>query len=97
MINVVMPANCQMLFSFIVKVATFDLIPVDGIMDSLNKIMPTDTNEYEIQQNWIEFGYESTNPVQNLEIIFIFMVGLMLLPAIIWIVGILSSCVEKAK
>ena len=36
LINVLMPANTQMLFSVLVKIATFDVIPVDGIMEKLD-------------------------------------------------------------
>ena len=33
MINVLMPANVQMLFIIVVKIATFDILPIDGIME----------------------------------------------------------------
>ena len=51
MINVLMPANCQVLFMMIVKVATFDIIPVDGIMAAIDKAIPTEDG-YEMPQNF---------------------------------------------
>ena len=44
MINVLMPANCQLLFSYVVKIATFDLIPVDGIMEWIDKVVKTEND-----------------------------------------------------
>ena len=35
LINVLVPANCKFVFSIMVKIATFDVIPVDGIMESI--------------------------------------------------------------
>ena len=52
MINVLMPANCQMLFMIVVKIATFDLIPVDGIMEGLDKLIVTKGDAYEMQHNF---------------------------------------------
>ena len=52
MINVLMPANCQLLFTIVVKVATFDMIPVDGLMDKINKFIVTDKDSYKMQNNF---------------------------------------------
>ena len=57
MINVLMPANCQLLFTIVVKVATFDMIPVDGIMDKINQVIRTKNDEYSMQENFQAFGY----------------------------------------
>ena len=52
LINVLMPANCQLLFSVLVKIATFDLIPVDGVMDEIDRMMPTEDSHIEIPDNF---------------------------------------------
>ena len=39
MINVLMPANCQVVFMIIVKIATFDIIPVDPIMEEIHEVV----------------------------------------------------------
>ena len=38
LINVLMPANCQELFRIFVKIVTYDLIPIDGIMDMIDQM-----------------------------------------------------------
>ena len=43
-----------------------------------------------MQENFQEFGYTSSDPVQNLEIIFLFMVCLMLLPIIVKFAELMS-------
>ena len=65
MINVLMPANCQLLFTVVVKIATFDLIPVDGIMELIGRNLHTSQDAYKMPGNFEEFGYETTDPIQN--------------------------------
>ena len=52
LINVSMPANCQLLFTIVVKIATFDLIPVDGIMDKLKGVLRTSHDDYRMGDNF---------------------------------------------
>ena len=66
LINVLMPANSQILFSVIVRVATFDLIPVEGIMDWIQEKFQASPDHIEVGDNWKEFEYYSTDPVHNL-------------------------------
>ena len=44
LINVHMPANCQLLYGMLIKAATFDIVPVDGIMDFIATYLTT-TND----------------------------------------------------
>ena len=97
LINVLMPANCQLLFTVVVKIATFDLIPVDGIMEEIKTHIKTAKDSYTMPENLQEFGYESTDPVQNLAIIFLFSVGLLVLPLLILIVELISSFHKSAQ
>ena len=62
MINVEMPANCQLVFSIFVKIATFDLIPVDGIMNKIDEFLDLEPDIF-LNENFIELGYDSTNPL----------------------------------
>ena len=49
MINVLMPANCVLLFTVIVKIVTFDMIPVDIIMDEIDEILKPSPDAYVMQ------------------------------------------------
>ena len=46
LINVLMPANCQLLFEIVVKIVTFDIVSVDGILETFDQILkPVEFNE----------------------------------------------------
>ena len=45
LVNVIMPANCQLVFSFIIKIATFDVVDVSTIMDWIDEIFPSESDE----------------------------------------------------
>ena len=39
LINVMMPANCHVIFKIFAKIATFDLIPVYKIIEAINQFL----------------------------------------------------------
>ena len=96
MINVLMPANVQMLFMIVVKIATFDMLPVGGIMEWFDETIPTTSDPYAMPANFQEFGYETTNTVQNLEVVFLVILILSILPGIVVLLDLLLSCLPKA-
>ena len=61
-----MPANCQLLFGVLIKIATFDIIPVDGIMDYIDRVIQATYDAESVGENFHEFEYESSDPIQNL-------------------------------
>ena len=63
MINVLMPANAQELFRHIVKVATFDLVNVDGVMELIASTLPTAADSFDLPENFHAFEYTSSDPV----------------------------------
>ena len=85
LINILMPANCQVLFLVVVKIATFDLIPVDGFMESVEQIFDG-KYDLNLSDNFAEFGYETTDPVQNLQINFVFLLSLIVVPILLKLV-----------
>ena len=52
MINVLMPANVQLLFQLVVKIATFDMLPVDGIMEWFDETIQTTSDPYAMPDNF---------------------------------------------
>ena len=63
LINVLMPANCQLLFSILIKMATFDVVPVDPIMDFIARYLRVTDDSYLIEQNFKDFGFKTTDPI----------------------------------
>ena len=105
-IDLLMPANSYEVFQVFAKIATFDLIPVDGIIDWINNFLQIPEAEEEhnelrhrrlseendddiINDNFIDFGFETSNPVINLQIIFLFLLGLLILPIITKIIDLI--------
>lgn len=76
------PANCKRVFSILIKIVTFDLIPVDPIIDPIASILKT-YDDIDLPDNFTEFEYESTNPIENLSFVFLFIVFLSFLPLMI--------------
>ena len=91
-----MPANCKEIFKVVVMIATFDMLPIDGIMEMLDLSDYTDTFEKPLPENFSEFGYETSDPIQNLEMVFIAIVGLLILPILIKLFEVICSSSYKA-
>ena len=47
--------------------------------------------------NFQEFDFNSSDPVQNLGIIFLFMMFLTALPILLWLMTLLVSCWDRGK
>ena len=97
LLDVLIPANAKVVFEILIKIATFDLIPVDSIIEVITGLFES-TDDFEVPENFTEFDYNSTDPIDNLEFVFLFIVFLIFLPLILlflrfiggwndWIVG----------
>ena len=68
LVNVLMPANCQVLFSMIIKVVTYDIIPVDGVIEWITDLYHTYPDKFEVSENFKRYEYTSLDPIKNLKI-----------------------------
>ena len=91
LVNVLVPANCQLLFGIMVKIATFDVIPVDGIMEDITRWLGVEDDGYLLSKNFHDFDYNTTNPIDNLEVIFFAFIFLMILPVVFKMIELLFS------
>ena len=97
LINVHMPANCQLLYGMLIKMATFDIVPVDGIMDFIASYLTTTDDSSLIEDHFIGFGFETTDPIQNLGLIFLLSLGLVVTPIFFKLIELITSCSKVAK
>ena len=81
--DVLMPANCHMLFSVFVKIVTFDLIPVDKLMAQVGELYETEPETVNMKPNFVNFEYESTDPVKNLRDISLYLIAIPMISALI--------------
>ena len=80
LINIMMPSNAQIVFNVIVEIATFDIIPTEPLIESAEDDMGLIRKEYILTDNFEEFGFDSSDPVRNLQIMFLFILFLILFP-----------------
>ena len=86
-----MPANCQLLFSVLIKMATFDLVPVDPVMDFIAGHLSVTDDSHRVENNFKEFGFETTDPIQNLGIISLACFTLIVTPPIFRCIQLIFS------
>ena len=84
LLDVLMPANCGYFFSFLMTIASFDIIPTDDLYASMFKLPESEP----INQNFEIIGYESIYFVMNLGSLFIFMSMIPIAAIIALILGI---------
>ena len=63
--------------------ATFDLISVDGAMESIDNVIKAKDDAELVFEHFKQFEYSSTNPIYNLKIIFFAMIALLLIPIVV--------------
>ena len=77
-----MPANANKLFSILVKIATFDLFPAEFVIEGIEEKFGITHDEIYLTENYVEFGFGSTTPMMNLELIFIIYLILLAFPLV---------------
>ena len=75
-----MPTNASTIFSLIVSIATFDIIPTEVFIKQTEEDVGLTQVEYQLTDNFNDFGFDSTDPIRNLQIMFLFMLFLLLYP-----------------
>ena len=51
LLDVLIPANAKVVFEILIKIATFDLIPVDSIIEVITGIFDS-TDDFEVPENF---------------------------------------------
>ena len=75
----------------IIKVATFDLIPTESATSWITENIFKTLDDFEIPDNFSEFGYNSTNTVANLQFVFFFMLFIVIVPILLALVKVCIS------
>lgn len=88
LLNVKFPINVATFYSFIISIASFDLLPTPTIND---KIFEFTNGKREIKVNFQESGYETGNIIKNLGSMAYYIVFYIILVFITVIIGILKG------
>ena len=81
-----MPANTKYFFRFIITIATFDLIPTEGILSWAGSHIRASKVLNEMPENFVDFEFEDSDPVQNMRAFFLFLGALLCLPIMLQVV-----------
>lgn len=83
-----MPANTTIFFGFMMKIAEFDIIPMEKIYDSIGLSRHSDEDNYEpLYPNFEMIGLETT--------LFIYNVGSMILVILLYPVLVLIGVIDS--
>ena len=80
LVNIMMPANAHLLFKVLVQIATFDLVPSEPIISEMEDGLGIENDEFALTDSFIDFEFDTSGPVNNLQIMFLAMVLLVALP-----------------
>ena len=75
-----MPGNAQFLFEIIVKIATFDVLPTEDFISDAEDSFGIEYKEYTLTDTFADYGFDSSDPIRNLQVVFIFICFLVLYP-----------------
>ena len=64
----------------VVKVATFDILPTEALIQKSEEDIGITFEEYTLTDNFVDYGFDSTDPIRNLQVMFLFMLFLLFYP-----------------
>ena len=80
LVNIMMPQNASMLFQVIIQIATFDMLPTEEVIKEGEVSVGLEKDGFFISDSFEEYGFDSTDPIRNLQIMFIFLLFLIAYP-----------------
>ena len=96
LLNVLFPANAELVYHMIIQIATFDMIPVDKVIieveDSVNVLS---TRKLSKSDSFDAFGFDSSDPIALMQIMFLFLLFLFLWPFITMLLRGIFFCCPK--
>ena len=63
MFDLMMPTNATFFFRFVVAIATFDVIPVDGLMDWIGTYIRASQVANETPKSFVDFDFSDSDPI----------------------------------
>ena len=75
--NLTFPDNAMYLFKLIAQISRFNLVPIDHIVNSWFRFTTVAEERIIINENFKSMGYDSSNLLQTLDTIIIFVVGII--------------------
>ena len=92
-----MPANASIVFRFLMMIATFEMIPTEQLIEDSEGAIGIKTDEFGLTDSFIDYGFDSTDPIRNLQVMFMLMVFLFIYPFFSLVWRIVFCWSEKCK
>ena len=80
LLNVMMPSNAHTFYSAIIKIAQLDIVPLEAVIDELEASVNLVHDDFTLSDSMVDFGYDSSDPIRNLQIMFLFVIILVVYP-----------------
>ena len=96
LMKILMPANADHLFKMMIMIAQFNIVPLEKAIEDTEEYLGLKNDGFILSDNFDEFGYDSSDLIRNLQIMFIFMLVLVVLPLFFAGMRCLLFC-NKAK
>lgn len=98
LVNIPMPPNAGIVFQNIMKVATFDIVDTDPLVDYLESTFGLTWKESAaLNSSFDEMGYETLDPMRNLQLMFVALVALLLIPILLKMVLVIVYCCKPLR
>ncbi len=75
--NLTFPDNAMYLFKLIAQISRFNLIPIDHLVNSWFKFTAEAEDRIVINDNFRSMGYDSSNLLQTLDTVILFVIGII--------------------
>lgn len=91
LVNCVMPGNVWFVFNQMFIFASFNVVNTEIITNYISDRLNLQTSANGLSPRLINMGFESTNIISNLGIVFIFMIAIIIATLILALLRLLSS------
>ena len=95
LVNITMPANAQFLFKILVQIATFNILPTESLIEQIESYLGIVNDDFTLTDAFIDFQFDSSGPIRNLQIMFLLMIFLIALPVFTLILRLLFFWNER--
>lgn len=86
LVNISMPANASFLYQILVSIATFNILPTESLIAEIEAVFGIVNDDFTLTESFINFQFDSSGPIRNLQIMFLAMAVLLTLPVILLII-----------
>lgn len=95
LVNIMMPANAEFLFDFLAEIATLNLVPSEPMIESIEGSIGIVNDDFYLTDSFIDFEFDSSGPIRNLQIMFIALLVLVFLPICLLLLRLLFFWSDK--